>query len=1590
MASLLALIILILIAFYIPPIQDAIFKKAVTEINKGDLLHISYEHLRIGFPAHLKGEKLEVDLPGEMDASLGYIDADIKLLPLMGLDISSNEIDIQDAKFRLGNPDSTIYLNAAIDTFLVKDISVKLKDATIDFARADVDGPKVTLLIAPNDKEEIDTTKNVSSKSFVINANDLNMHRVDYFMSIKGTIDSLEANIDNVRMRKGEIDLNKHTVKADDFDIEDILAKYIFADGSATGDENRHKEIDEVDKEPVDSLPWTITVNHIDLNARKALYAKNGMPKPNYFSPDYIEASDFSIEIDSFYNCLQNIKVPIKKFAVEDFYGMTVNAHGVFAIDSSLMTVNDFNLLLPGSNITLNALMGLQSKRFPTPAVTPVSINMAANIAPGDISVFVPSMKEIINGLPTSVPILLDIDMNGTMDNVKVDEFIFELPRYLKIGAHGWASGFNSPDLKHLSSNLTFEGQLIDTHLLKPTVVEAKLGKDIRIVPFDIRGNMSFRNGNGTADIKIQALTGKLSLDGKINFGKENYDIDLKTANFPVEAILPKLDIENVSARISAKGHRFNPLMNKAALSAQLNIDSMRYKNLLLHSIQLNADIDKGDANIILASDMPSANLNVRLNGNISGNEYIWNLNGNIMSLELMNLGLSKVPNGGSLRIDGNLDFIPDSMLVQANINLPSLQWTIDDRSINTRQLQASFDADRSGTAFDLSDRDLELSLASPEPLDTIMKSVTGLKAELDTCFAQSYFNVDNIIAALPKFDMEFSANKNNILASWLAQRGESFDSVGVSIINNSRLSLDAIIRNYHTPKYMVDSITARMWDRADSLYYDFHLYNSPMSPGDWANVKLFGRLGGNEVDVRFNQKNHAGKTGFLLGFDGQLADSTITIKFVPVKPTVAYQQWEINPDNFISLNYGARHLDANLSISHGNSGLRLYTDHIDGNEEQEAINLQLTEIQIGDWISLNPYANPMKGILNGRFSLSHEGRIFTGDGRISLDNFIYGKQRVGSFDLGVDVTTTPHGFIHANAALDVDSVKVLNIYGVLNDTTQVEPFMLKLDIDSLPLKVANPFLSDAGIKLSGDLNGTMTVTGTPSTPVFNGYIEFDKTGVNVEMLGTTYQMSDKKIPVDTGIVLFDNYGIKAVNNNPLVIDGTVNMHDVLNPVIDLTFTAKNTQIVGTDRARGKAEIYGKAFINLDADVKGDMSYLKINAAADVLNTTNVTYVLTGGTQGALTSRSNSDLVKFVNFADSSMVSAADSMIIRGTVMNIDALLSIMRGATISVDLSADGKNKVQLEPSGDLDFSMDVLGAQHLTGRLNINGGFARYTPPLMSEKLFNFQEGSYVDFTGNIMNPRLNIHAIDRLRANVTQEGQNSRLIYFNVGLDITGTLENMDVAFNLSTDDDLTVENELESMSPSQRASKAMNLLLTNMYTGPGTTADANMGANALYSFLGSTLNSWAANNIKFVDLSFGVNQYDNTTNGVTSQATSYSYNVSKSLFDDRFKISIGGNYTTDADADENFAQNLISDVSLEYILNPNGTMSVKIFRHAGFESILEGEVVQTGVGFTYRKRLNSLRQMFWFLLPEYYRYNNVVAREEAKLQKEEAGK
>ncbi len=111
---------------------------------------------------------------------------------------------------------------------------------------------------------------------------------------------------------------------------------------------------------------------------------------------------------------------------------------------------------------------------------------------------------------------------------------------------------------------------------------------------------------------------------------------------------------------------------------------------------------------------------------------------------------------------------------------------------------------------------------------------------------------------------------------------------------------------------------------------------------------------------------------------------------------------------------------------------------------------------------------------------------------------------------------------------------------------------------------------------------------------------------------------------------------------------------------------------------------------------------------------------------------------------------------------------------------------------------------------------------------------------------------------------------------------------------------------------------------------------------------------------MDLPFGIDSRgEDDPNG---QRTDYSYRLSKNLFNNRVRAVIGGKFSTDADPSQNLKENLIDDISLEYMLTKRDNMYLKVFRHTGYESILAGEITENGRGFVIRKKTVALGDLF----------------------------
>ena len=134
---------------------------------------------------------------------------------------------------------------------------------------------------------------------------------------------------------------------------------------------------------------------------------------------------------------------------------------------------------------------------------------------------------------------------------------------------------------------------------------------------------------------------------------------------------------------------------------------------------------------------------------------------------------------------------------------------------------------------------------------------------------------------------------------------------------------------------------------------------------------------------------------------------------------------------------------------------------------------------------------------------------------------------------------------------------------------------------------------------------------------------------------------------------------------------------------------------------------------------------------------------------------------------------------------------------------------------------------------------------------------------------------------------------------------------------------------------------------------------MGA-ALNSVLQSQINSLAGQ-VKNASISVGVE--DRTSAETGDKQTDYSFRYAQRFFNDRVQIVIGGKVSTGTGA-TNSVESFIDNISLEYRLDASGTRYVRAFYNKNYESVLDGEITETGVGLVLRRKVDRLGELFIF--------------------------
>lgn len=488
-------------------------------------------------------------------------------------------------------------------------------------------------------------------------------------------------------------------------------------------------------------------------------------------------------------------------------------------------------------------------------------------------------------------------------------------------------------------------------------------------------------------------------------------------------------------------------------------------------------------------------------------------------------------------------------------------------------------------------------------------------------------------------------------------------------------------------------------------------------------------------------------------------------------------------------------------------------------------------------------------------------------------------------------------------------------------------------------------------MQLRGKVNCTLSLEKDFQPNMMTGMLQLS----NVQYTLPTYSLwlhtiDTLSIPFARGEFHLSSLPLYTADKQPMLLNGKISVRENM-PIANIRLSARNVSLLQKDITR-ETLLYGRAMISGDLTLTGPLNELSLKGNLRILPTSFIHYTYKNA---ILTANNQIDnVVTFVSLNDDTASQAYPKKKIRTNGFTMDLNIHIDPTALLEISFGMSKQNMGTIQGGGNLNLQYIPAAGLRLSGKYTIETGILNMNIPLLHVNRMNIHPGGTVIWSGNPRNPQLNISAEDHIRASITLEG-GPQSVLFVAGVSLTDTMEKLGIRFTLEAPENASMQNTLAALAPEERSKLAVALLTTGLYLGEGGTG--NLMNTALMGILQSQLDNLSRDIFRTVDVSVGIEPLPDGISGISTR-TDYSFSVSKRFWNDRIRIIIGGSVTTSNERIEEDA--VIDNISIEWRITPNGNQYLRFFYDKNFESILEGEIRETGIGYAYRRQLRKLHR------------------------------
>jgi len=1388
---------------------------------------------------------------------------------------------------------------------------------------------------------------------------------------------NIAANLKQFKIEGASIDLERQYV---DLDLIALSKSSIFY---SRKDRVSAKTTKETTATSTTKDHWKVSVKQINLRDNRLTYTIGNKPKlKNVFDASHQDYRRVTLKASGLLYSPDKTKISIDRFSAVDQNGFTISKFETdFMMDSHSIHAKKIKAITLNSSLEADLILKYGSLASLMDSTQSVSIQAdlkKLSINNSDILYFSPLLAKqsfFRNGqINTTVSGII----SGTLNHLRGDDLEIQTGSNTSLktdfritGLPGFQTAlFHFPNLKISSGRkdiAMMAGPSLPQSMELPENLRMQIVFNGAIKSF--KTTMSMSSSFGAADI-FATIDPKENFSGTVNF-----------THFDMGRLLKdRMMYGPVSLSAEAKGHGLDMKIIQAKIKAEVSeiyLNQYNYHNL-------------------------------KVDGQIAGREFQGKVN--------LNDSNAVFDFDGLVNMNPNQEYYKFRLNLKG-ANLQKLHFTLADtrigliavadlkgskaRNINGKAKINDIIITHEGKKYRL-DSFLVASINEPKKSEFNIKSAlvgikysgslfpTALPAEMKAFFNQ-YFPFSkpvkqNRSTESQHFNFEILLHNHPIISEVLFPQLKEFEPgliQGSFDSQKSELKLNATMHKIVYGTTVMNDFSLDISSDSSAMNYKISFgsvlntqikFDHLLVDGKLANQRIFANI--SSIDDRLNKK-------LLIRSQMVMDKANYKITLDPEAFYLMDDRWNLAADNYIKIGKQG-FLIHHFNISKAESQINITSVN---DQFKDDLSIGLKNFKLDD-ISriIEKDTSFLKGKVDGNVLLKRVNNSYgiIADARIS--NLFVRDVPIGNLSLKAENPTTQRFDIDVNVSGADNNLSASGSYIPNGGNHSIN---IKAVIQSLSLQTVKAFSFGQLKEASGSLSGNLLMEGSTAAPEVTGELVFNNAFITPTMLNNPLELKHETVLIKKDGIYFNSFTLLDVKKHAAIIDGVVKMKNFK----DLTFALQvNSRdfLLFNSTANDNKEYYGRMVLDSKINMSGPMSLPVINARIKMKKGSYFTFAVP---ENKLTADKGEGIVEFDH-------SQERNLLLDGTTKNenpkstftgfdLSSIIEVDKQATIRLLIDPASNDSLVVRGEAALSFAIDRSGKMSLTGTYNLEEGSYQVSLESVIKRKFDIESGSTIIWNGDPMDADISINAIYLVRASPidlvadqmigmseTDINAYKQRYPFLVYLKLRGAMLKPEISFEIQLpQEDKGILNgavnsklELLNEDPSALNKQVFALLVLGRFIQENPlqseTNDVSSAARATVGkLLSAQLNQLSSKIIPGIDLNFDVQSYEDYQSGEAQGRTQVDIGLKKQLFNDRLSVQVGGIVDIEGEkAKQNSANDITSDVTLEYKITKDGRYRVKGFRHNQYEGAIEGQLVETGVGIQYVRDFNKWKYFF----------------------------